>query len=338
MARIGLMGCGAVAEFGHVPAIRITPDLELVALFDPDPVRVNLLASMAPGATPYTNVEAFFDSGLDAVVVASPAGVHVQNVLMAAERGVHVLCEKPLAMDDHDAERMIEAMEAAGKNLWTAFVYRFSPVALQIRDWVREGIVGEIRSLRLIYDWDLHGQWERSAEGEWQHSKVWQGRMLEGGPMVDCGVHQIDLARWWLGAEVTEFRSSAAWVSDYEAPDHVYLHLDHEGGAHTMVEMSFSYGHTARTPSPLFTYDLIGTGGVIKYNRDGWLLEARNGQGVLTVPGASEKNFPGLHRAFALALHTGESGDLPSARDGLTATRIARTATNDAIARHKQSK
>lgn len=335
MKRIGLMGCGAVAEFGHLPALASTSDLSVVSLFDPSAERVNAVGDRFGIANRFTDQEAFFRSGLDAVVVASSAGAHKSNVLGAALHGLDVLCEKPLAMNDADAEEMILAMEAAGRMLFTGFVYRFSPVALQIKEWVREKIVGEIRSLRLVYDWDLHGQWEKTDDGEWIESPRWRGRMLEGGPMVDCGVHQIDLARWWLGREVVSYHAAAAWVADYEAPDHVYLHLDHEGGVHTMVEMSFTFGHTVKEPAPLFTYDLIGVGGTIHYNRNGWIFEVRHGQGTLRVPGASEKNFAGMYAAFAKALETRDPGDLPSGRDGLIATRISRLATESAIAVRK---
>lgn len=332
------MGCGVVADYGHLPAIMETKGLELVALFDPDEERVNAAAARFGHPAAHTNVEAFFDERLDAVLVASPAWAHRENVLMAAERGLHVLCEKPLGMDDEEVEEMIAAMDKAGKMLCTGFVYRFSPVAMQMKRWVEENAAGEIRSLRLVYLWDLHGQWEFSADGVWRESPRWRGRMLEGGPMVDCGVHQIDLARWWLGDEVVSFDAAAAWVADYEAPDHVYLHMDHARGAHTMVEMSFTYGHTAKEPAPLFTYELIGTGGVLRYDRNGWLLEARNGQATLRVPGASEKNFPGMHAAWAEALRTGEPGHLPSGRDGLIATQIARTATEKLIERRNAQK
>ena len=70
--------------------------------------------------------------------------------------------------------------------------------------------------------------------------------------MVDCDVHSIDLARHWLGSEVARHTALGAWVADYEAPDHMWLHLDHESGAHTMVEMSFTYGHTAKEPISFF--------------------------------------------------------------------------------------
>jgi predicted dehydrogenase len=335
--RIGVMGCGHVADFGHVPAIKETPGLELVALFDPNRQRLNELADKYDVVGRYTSPEAFFDQRLDAVLVASPVGAHKENVLMAADRGVHVLCEKPLAPTEGDSAEMAAAMRRAGKLLFTAFVYRFSQSAQQIRSWVREGIVGEVRALRLVYVWDLHGQWEQDEQGEWVESARFRGRMLEGGPLVDCGVHQIDLARWWLGSEVSSFTSAGAWVADYEAPDHLYLHMDHESGAHTTVEVSFTFGHTAREPFPIFSYHLIGTGGVIRYERNGYLLEARHGQGTIRVPGTGEKDFHGMYAALVRAFETGDVGDLASPEDGIVATRISSEATKAAIALRKQT-
>ena len=332
MARIGVMGCGVVADYGHIPAILDTEGLELAALYDPNPDRLNYVSNRIGNPPSFTETMGFFGEGLDAVVIASPAGAHLANIQEAAANGVHVLCEKPLAMNDEEVEEAIRVMEDAGRMLFTGFVYRFSPISLQIKDWISQGIIGEVRSLRLIYIWDLHGQYELGPDNDWIESPRWRGRMLEGGPLVDCGVHQIDLARWWLGDDVNRYTASGAWVADYEAPDHVYLHMDHNKGAHTMVEMSFTYGHTAKEPIPHFSYHIIGTGGVIRYDRDGYILEARHGAGVLRVPGASEKNFHGMHSAFSEALRTGDPGNLPTGRDGLIATQIARLATEQAVA------
>lgn len=156
--------------------------------------------------------------------------------------------------------------------------------------------------------------------------------MLEGGPMVDCGVHAIDLARYWLRSEAKSVTGHGAWVADYESPDHVWLHMNHENGAHTAVEMSFSYCHTAREPINQFSYELIGDGGLIRYMRDGYVLEARTGEQTIRVPGASEKNFEGMYAEFAHAIRTGDVSGLPTADDGITASRLAWEATNMAIA------
>lgn len=150
--------------------------------------------------------------------------------------------------------------------------------------------------------------------------------------MVDCGVHMIDLARWWLGSEVVRHRVAAAWVEDYEAPDHLYLHLDHADGAHTMIEESCTYCHTAAEPIFLYHHHLIGTGGVIRYEMESGLFEVRSSQGTLRLPKPEGKNFHALYAAFAEALETGRRDLLPSGQEGRIATRIARQATDAAIA------
>ncbi len=337
MAKIGIIGCGDVAKFGHVPAILRTQGLKLVAHYDPNPLQVASLTELAPHSKGFSSEKSFFAQNLDAVIICAAAGAHKQNLFAAAERGLHVLCEKPLALTDADAQSMVDEMDRVKKMLFTGFVYRFSPVALQLKEWVKTGRVGEVRSLRLIYIWDLHGEYAQDAQGKWIKSPRYVNRMLEGGPMVDCGVHQIDLARWWLGSEVREVTAAGAWVAGYEAPDHMYLHLNHENGAHTMVETSFSYGHTVREPRPQFTYDLIGDGGVLRYDRDGYILEARHGEGTLRVHGASEKNFDGMYHEFAKALSTGKPGEMATGQDGVIATRIARDATNQLIANHNKT-
>jgi len=329
------MGCGSVADFGHLPAIRQTAGLELVSLYDPHKGRVQA-ASAKFGGRPFSDADAFFDSGLDAVVVTSPAPAHRENVLEAAKRGLHVLCEKPIAMNDQEGAEMVAAMKAAGKMLLVGFVYRFSPVAQQFKQWISEGVVGDIRALRMFYVWNLHGQYEQLPDGTWQESAMYRARIEEGGPLVDCGVHQIDLCRWWLGAEVSSFSGSGAWVLDgYEAPDHVNLAMNFAGGQTAWVEVSYSYGHTAREPRSEFSYHAIGTGGVLRYDRAGYVLEARAGDRTITAPGASEKNFPGMYAAWLVALRSGEPGDFPTAEDGLIATRIARTATDELIGKRK---
>jgi predicted dehydrogenase len=330
--RIGLMGCGSVADFGHLPAIRRTEGLELHSVFDPDFDRA-LLAQRRFGAThAFCDPKLFFESGIDAVTISSPAPTHMANVFECARRGLPALCEKPLAMNDADAEEMIAAMAKSGLPLAVGFCYRFSPVALEIARLVREGRVGEVRALRLIYIWNLHGIYELDKEGKPFYSPRRLDRMAEGGPLVDCGVHQIDLARWWLGREVVEWAAHGAWVENHKAPDHTYLHLRHEGGALTTVEVSYTYTHTAHDPISHFTYQLIGTEGLIRYDREAGLFEVRHKDGTDTLPWSHEKNFEGMYAAWARVLETGEIGNMPTGADGLIATQIARQATDAMIA------
>ncbi len=331
MKKIGVLGCGTVAERGHLPALVQTEEISVSAVYDPNLARARELQSKFNFRRVCESEVEFWESELDAVVICTPAPLHKQHVLQAARYGKHVLCEKPLAMNEADISEMIRAMRDAGLMLCTGFTYRFSPSAQAIYQLVREGTIGTVRSLRLIYNWNLHGKW-RTVEHGARIPHEWRvNRMLEGGPMVDCGVHQIDLARWWLGSEVQSHRGIGVWVEEHEAPDHMYLHMGHENGVHTMVEMSFSYTATASEPRSHFQYELIGTDGIIRYNREEHVFEVRNSRGTEWLQWHPEKNFAGMHTEFAHALFTGQPRHMPTGQDGLIATRIARSATEQAI-------
>ena len=332
MIRLGLMGCGVVASYGHVPAITRTAGCKLVSIFEPDAGRLIDAKDRYRVDKGFTDPDLFFQSGIDAVVVTSPAPCHLDNVRMAARYGKPVLCEKPLAMNEAESVEMIRIMRDANLPLYVGFTYRFSPVAMDIKRMVAEGAIGKVRSLRLIYLWDCHGKFD-CRTGSDRPNSARHGRMLEGGPMVDCGVHQIDLARWWLGSEITRATGAGAWVDDreHDAPDHAYLHLDHADGAHTMVEMSYSYGHTSKDQRCHFVYELIGSEGLIRYDRQARVFELVNRQGVQRLHWTEEKNFDGMYAEFVKALQTGQAGNMPTADDGLAATRIARTAVEQLV-------
>lgn len=99
-----------------------------------------------------------------------------------------------------------------------------------------------------------------------------------------------------------------------------------------MVEMSFSYNATSKEPRSHFQYELIGTDGVIRYNREEHSMELRNSHGTRYLHWHGEKNFAGMYAEFAHALWTGESRNMPTAADGLAATVISQAATRQAIA------
>ena len=333
MIRLGIMGCGHVADYGHIPAIKSIPGLELVSVFDPNSKRA--YGTQHKFAIPhgYVDAEMFFNSGIDAVAVTSPAPAHLENVMMAARYGKHVLCEKPLSLSESDSRLMIDAMAAATRRLFVGFVYRFSPVAMTIKRLVSEGAIGRLADLRLVYLWSCHGRYEGQNGGN-DRTKLnprRQGRMDEGGPMIDCGVHQIDLARWWTGSEVASVRGVGAWVDEQHTPDHVYSHLTHANGVGTMVEISYSYAHTTPDRPTQFTYELIGTEGVIRYRREDHTFILVNGDGTRHLQWADEKNFGGMYAEFERCLSQDRPGEMPTGMDGLVAADVASRATQQAI-------
>lgn len=337
MIKIGVLGCGMIAERGHLPAIQQTPGIALHAVYDVNWERALSMQRQFGATHAYPTEATFWNSDFDVVVVCTPAPLHLEHVTQAARHGKNVLCEKPLAMTESEIEQMIAVTTEAGVKLYTGFTYRFSPSALEIKSLVESGSIGEVRSLRLTYLWNLHGKWTSNPDGSRQPSRLRVGRMDEGGPMVDCGVHQIDLARWWLGSEVNSFSGVGVWVENFEAPDHMYLHMGHACGAHTMVEMSFSYNATSKEPTSNFQYELIGTDGVIRFNREEHSFVVRNSQGTWHLPWHPEKNFRGMYTELRHALLSGEDRNMPLATDGLIATRIARQTTEQVISDRERS-
>ncbi len=334
--KIGLMGCGVVADYGHIPAIKAVEELELTSIYDPDPARLREMQQRHGVGQAFTDVDAFFESGIDAVTLTSPAPAHTRNVADAARHRKPVLCEKPLSMTEDEGRSMIAAMADADLPLYVGFCYRFSPAALEIKRLVDDGAIGDVRSLRLIYNWDCHGKYYRpdphGRPDHWVTDPRRDGRMAEGGPMVDCGTHQIDLAVWWLGSPIVRHHGHGAWVDDYHAPDHVWVHMDHANGAHTMVEISYSYGHTTRDKFSHFAYELIGADGMVVYHRNHGFFELRTHQETRRLPYSEEKEFVGMYRAFAEALDAGRNGHLCTAEEALRVTAIARHATDQVIA------
>lgn len=336
MYKVGIMGCGIVATFRHIPAIMETDGLELAAVFDPKPEKLKKIQEKFnfPAEKCFTDMEEFMQAEMDIVSITSPASYHKENCLCAAKYGHPVLCEKPLALTEEEAQEMIEGMEKANLNLWVGLVCRFSPVARKIHDLITENAIGEVRSMRLIFNGNCHGKYRNDDEtGEYGINQRREGRMVEGGPMIDCGTHQIDLARWWLGSEITNYNGFGAWVDEYEAPDHTWLHMDHENGAHTMVEISFSYCHTSAEARSEFVYELIGTEGVIRYDRSTQLVIVHGKEEVVEIPHEDDLGFNGMYEELVNALKTGKSDMLANAEDGLIATRISRNSTNEAIAK-----
>ena len=329
--RVGVVGLGSVAGYGHLPAIAENPELELAAVFDPVPARAEEIAAKY-GCFGTTDADAFYARPLDAVTIASPLPTHREHVLRAARQGLHILCEKPMATDDAEAAEMQAACARATVLLAVGFVYRSSDVTQTLKGWVDEGKIGDLRLLRLSYLWNLHGRYSPDEAGVWRENALWRGRMLEGGPMIDCGVHFLDLARLFTGSPFASGQGAGAWVADYDAPDWTLGTLQHENGTVTMVEVGFTYGHTAKQPRALFTYDLIGTGGTARYDRELARLELRNADGLVEAKGGWEKDFVGMYANWARALRTGELGPLAGPEDARIVSDWAVRLTKEAVA------
>lgn len=189
--RIGIIGTGNISHV-HMNAYKQNPRVELYALCDLNRERV-LAAAKAYGVSEervFTDMREMLKlQELDAVSVCTWNSAHAPCAIAALNAGKHVLCEKPMALNAREAAEMQAAAERAGKLLMIGFVRRFGNDCFTAQDFLDTGYCGEIYYAKAVY------QRRNGNPGGWFGDKSRSG----GGPLIDLGVHVIDLVRFLMG-------------------------------------------------------------------------------------------------------------------------------------------
>ena len=193
--RIGLIGCGGMGRWFHVHRYYAhEPRVEVVAACDLIPERTQTIVDeYFPKAKQYADYrELLKDPSIDAVDICTPNDLHSEIAIAASRAGKHVFCEKPDAIDAKKAAAMRDAAAKAGKVLMVMRNNRFTDAAKYLKRFVEDGRAGEIYAGRC--------GWQRRrgipGKGGWFTTKARSG----GGPLIDLGVHMIDLAVWLMGS------------------------------------------------------------------------------------------------------------------------------------------
>jgi predicted dehydrogenase len=231
-----MIGCGNVAG-NPASAYRDLPGVDLVACSDVDPVRADCFAERY-GAQP-AGPDAVFDLGLDLVSVCTPHPSHEAVVTAAAARGVHVLCEKPIAIDLGAAARMVAACEAAGVTFGVLFQRRFWPAAMRIRRAIDDGTLGT--------PFLGHASVLLHRDTAYYTADAWRGMWATdgGGVLMTQAVHNIDLLQWYMGTavEVSAAHATVVHGAAIEVEDTAVATIRFAGGGLATLSAS-----TALTP------------------------------------------------------------------------------------------
>jgi predicted dehydrogenase len=254
--RFGIIGCGDAAIF-HITAFKrkVQEKLEFVAAHDTNS-RTLKRFSRAHKLQPYTTLQDILESEIDAVLVSVPHYLHEEIVNKAAKAGKHVLCEKPMARTLEECDAMIKATENANVKFMIAENHRFLPAHQRIKDFIDEGLLGDIFLIR-------------SYEGaycdpkQFLNPESWHFCYKEGGGGVvaDQGVHKFSTINWLLNDSVD---SITCWIGkaynspDNKGEDNAIILVRYRKG--TMVEITLS----STTLHPLTNkIELHGTKGTI---------------------------------------------------------------------------
>ena len=218
--RVGVIGVGMGR--GHVKGYKEHPNAEVVAIADPNEARLKEIGDRFNVPSRYKSArEMFANEKLDVVSVATPNKFHKPHTVMAFKAGCHVLCEKPMATNAREARQMLDAAKRAKKHLMINFSYRFLDHSVALKNEVESGALGDVYFARTIW----HRRRGMPGFGGWFGIKELAG----GGPLIDLGVHRLDLALWLMGYP------EPAWVMG-SAYDHLARPLAKKAGKKFDVE------------------------------------------------------------------------------------------------------
>jgi predicted dehydrogenase len=191
--KIGLVGCGGIANQKHMPSIKANEELgEIVAFCDIIPERAEKAAKEygTPDAKVYTDYNQLVnDPNVEVVHVCTPNVAHCPITVAAFEAGKHVMCEKPMAHCTEDAKKMIEAWKKSGKLFTIGYQNRLRVDTQTLHQSVEAGELGD------IYFAKAHAV-RRRAVPTWG---VFPNKSLQGGgPLIDIGTHALDLTLWMM--------------------------------------------------------------------------------------------------------------------------------------------
>ena len=249
--KVGIIGCGGIAEGKHLPALTEVKEVEIVAFCDVIEEKASMLAKKfgTADAKVYTDYkELLKDNTIDVVHVLTPNKSHSFISVAALEAGKHVMCEKPMAKTYAEAQKMLEAAKRTGKKLTIGYQNRQYPDNLYLKEVCEQGELGE------IYYANAHAVRRRAVP-------TWGVFLNEdeqgGGPLIDIGTHSLDLTLWFmdnykpksvkgvtykkLGGQKNAGNAWGDWNPDeFTVEDSAFGFITMENGATIVLEASWA--------------------------------------------------------------------------------------------------
>lgn len=248
--RFGVLGLGAIAQTAHLPVLHKMRGVQLAALCDNDGAKARSLAQRFGVREVCTDIDELLEiQGLDAIIVATPNHLHEIHVISALRAGLHVLCERPLALNAKGVERVLAAAQKAKRVLMVANNHRYRHDAQTLNAFLRGGELGKVRAVRM-------GAYRRR-----KNVAPWRLRRAEsgGGAFLELGLPLLDLAGWLTDApRVTRVAAQMERGRGANAVEEsAIVFIECEGGFTVTVDVHWNYvGEDER-----WWFEVIGTKG-----------------------------------------------------------------------------
>ncbi len=227
-----MAGIGDIARKRVIPAIQFEPRSTLYGFVTRDPAKVEAY----PGARAWASVdEAIADPAVDAVYIALPVAMHADAAIKALHAGKHVLCEKPMAMNFAEAQRMVAegraSSHASGRLFGVSYYRRLYPKLIRARQLIAEGAIGRA----LLAEANCHG-WLEIEGREWLCDPALAG----GGPLYDMASHRIDAMNFLFGKPERACGMLSNAVHRMRVEDSATVLMQFPGGVHGVVDVRWN--------------------------------------------------------------------------------------------------
>lgn len=200
MVKIGIIGCGKIAQLRHIPEYAANPDACLWGFFDVNHQRAQQIADQY-GATAYESYQQMLaDPEIDAVSILTPNYTHAEISIAALKAGKHVLCEKPMATTLVDCEAMAAAARETGRKLMIAQNQRLAKAHRKAKELLRSGAIGDVITFRTSFSHSGADNWSIDGKNSWFMDK----NRSHFGAMADLGVHKTDLIVYLLDSGIAK--------------------------------------------------------------------------------------------------------------------------------------
>jgi len=319
--KIAIIGCGKMGS-RWVEQFVTEPRWDLVCICECDPDRRRAAASLAPKSRISNDFDAVLaDRSINTVGLFTLADLRAEQIRRALAAGKHVIAEKPIAADLATEEALLAEIEASDRLVAVNLFNRNAWYHHNIRRFITEGKIGQLGIIRIC-----HMTCGR-LPGE--------GHLPEGPVFRDCGMHYVDVARWYAASEYDQWHAHAVRLWSEPEPWWVTSHGRFQNGIVFELTVGFVYGQMAKDPTNRGYLEAIGTRGIARYEHDFANVQVKMhgvGETVNKTGPYGGKKLDVMIDLFTRSLDAGRDLGLPSARDSVIASGIAHRMHKDAVA------
>lgn len=203
--RVGIIGCGTITQVRHAPEYANNPKAELTAWFDVLPEKACELAKKYGGKVFHDWHDLIQSGSCDAISICTPNSTHAEIAVEALKNGLHVLCEKPMAVTLSECRSMVEAASKNRRLLFIGQNQRMLKAHRMAKEMIAEGRIGKVLSFQTSFGHSGPDQWAKTKD-----SWFFDQKEAAFGAMFDLGIHKVDLIHYLLNDEVEEVAAFTA--------------------------------------------------------------------------------------------------------------------------------